>query len=411
MKHSKSYFIFLIYFFLIPCLFFFCKDRSTTQTTSKGQEYRLFKLHYENSSGEKGVTTFDSDKDGNLTVAVWELLDGSRSSINFYTYDKNGNLEKKYREFSDSLFSTQLYEYDSKGNLIYQSYERSDGRKGSTRYEYDKQGKQICADCQGLNGWLFGLITYTYDENGLKVKGEIKKENKTTGTINYSYDENNNLIKEYWDFSGTWNQTFRYEYVIRETNNIEPYTSGNVFITNPEYRVTAEKYDYSNITGGPSEYEYDDEGKLRKKIFRRSDGLSTETHYLYDHKNRLIKSYRQYSSGLSAICDYDYFENRKLKQKILKRSDGALSRETYQYDERGLLISANYDNMDFWLTGEIHFVYDKNDLLQNGYYKGKNSKKAVITFSNDINKNVIRIHWDFSDSKTQTYIFDYEKIR
>ncbi|OQX95304.1 hypothetical protein B6I21_06100 [candidate division KSB1 bacterium 4572_119] len=132
MKHSKSYFIFLIYFFLIPCLFFFCKDRSTTQTTSKGQEYRLFKLHYENSSGEKGVTTFDSDKDGNLTVAVWELLDGSRSSINFYTYDKNGNLEKKYREFSDSLFSTQLYEYDSKGNLIYQSYERSDGRKGST---------------------------------------------------------------------------------------------------------------------------------------------------------------------------------------------------------------------------------------------------------------------------------------
>jgi len=395
---------------LILFLIFSCRKRTNSQATPEKVDYRLMKLHYENANGEKGVTTFDYNENGNLNVAVWELLDGSRSSINFYTYDDNGNLIKKYREFSDSLFSSQIFEYDDKGNLITEHFERSDGVKGVTNYEYDERGHQVKANCKGLNGWFHGIISYTYDEKGRKIRGDIKQQGKNTGTISYSSDEKGNLSKEHWDFSEQWSQTFQYEYGRYEPKSSKSYTSANVFITNPDYRVIGENYDFSNKTGGPSEYEYNKNGKLVKKVFKRSDGLTTETSYLYDNQKRLIKSYRKYSNGRTAIFNYFYNVDSKLREKSFKRSDGVVGSETYEYDETGRLISAIYDNMDCWLTGTITFSYDKIGNLTNGYYKGKDGLNAEISFINDENKNVIKILWDFSNDMTQTYVFEYEKI-
>ena len=36
-----------------------CEKKPDTQTSSFDREYCLLKLHYENASGEKGITTFD----------------------------------------------------------------------------------------------------------------------------------------------------------------------------------------------------------------------------------------------------------------------------------------------------------------------------------------------------------------
>lgn len=391
-------------------LIFSCTKETDFQNTSENMDYRLLKLHYENASGEKGVTTFDYHENGNLNIAVWELLDGSRSSINFYTYDKNGNLIKKYREFSDSLFSSQIFEYDDKGNLITELFERSDGVKGVTNYEYDEKGELIKANCKGLNGWFHGIISYTYNEKGRKIRGDIKQKRKFTGTISFSYDENGNLSKEHWDFSGQWSQTFRYEYGRYDPKTSTSYASSNVFFTNPNYRVIGENYDFSHKTGGPSEYDYDKDGKLVKKVFKRSDGLTTETFYLYDTQKRLIKSYRKYSNGQIAIFNYFYNGDRKLKEKSFKRSDGIAGSETYEYDEIGRLVSAIYDNMDCWLKGTINVSYDKNGNLKNGHYQGENGLNAEIAFSSDKDKNVSKIHWIFSNGMTQTYMFEYEKI-
>jgi len=187
-------------------------DKNSGAEESGKDNYRLIKLHYENSGGEKGLTTFVYDESGLMYKARWELLDGSRNSVNYYTYDSNGNLIKKYREFSDGILSTLLYEYDENGNLLSEYFERSDSVIGITKYEYDENGKLLIADCHGLNGWFFGIINYEYNEQGQKVKGQIKKKGDIAGTIIYLYDEHNNLIKEYWDFLKSWNQTFVYEY-------------------------------------------------------------------------------------------------------------------------------------------------------------------------------------------------------
>ncbi len=175
-------------------------------------EYRLLKLHYDNSSGEKGVTIFEYDEDGIMHKAIWKLLDESRSSINFYEYNECGNLLTKYREFSDGITSEKTYEYDGNCDLIMETFKRSDGVKGTTIYEYDENNRLLKANCEGLNGWFYGVITYSYDDDGIKTNADFTQKGEKAGTITYSYDENGNLIKEYWDFNGKWNQTFIYEY-------------------------------------------------------------------------------------------------------------------------------------------------------------------------------------------------------
>ena len=103
-------------------------------------EYRAMSLYYENTSGEKCLSTYGFDKNGFIINAVWEQLDKSRTSLNFYNHDENGNLIRKYREYSDRIFSEETYEYNDKNNLIKENFYRSDGVSGTTEYEYDKNG-------------------------------------------------------------------------------------------------------------------------------------------------------------------------------------------------------------------------------------------------------------------------------
>ena len=191
-----------------PLLPGFCCDSNKVVNN----ELRLIKLHYENLSGEKALTTFKYNDDGIMYEAYWELLDGPRSSYNYYTYDGKGNLVNKYREFSDSITSTQLYEYDENGKLISEQFNRSDGVIGNTNYEYNKYEKLVKANCDGLAGWFYGVIIYEYDVNERKTKGIIEKDEKRIGTVYFEYDMAGNLLKEYWEFPASWSQTFIYEY-------------------------------------------------------------------------------------------------------------------------------------------------------------------------------------------------------
>ena len=107
----------------------------------------------------------------------------------------------------------------------------------------------------------------------------LNQKGEKSGEILYSYDEYGNLIKEYWDFSDKWSQSFVYEYEKCHNISAKSYTSSNVYIiNNSDYRIIKEYYDYSNRTGRPSDYFYNENGKLLSKRFERSDGLSTETY-------------------------------------------------------------------------------------------------------------------------------------
>jgi hypothetical protein len=360
--------------------------------------------------GEKGVTSFFYNHFGLMDKAKWQLLDGSRNSENYYTYNNNSNLIQKYREFSDGLISNIDFKYDENNLLKSEHFQRSDNVKGDVYYEYDKDGKKLKSICKGLNGWFHGQILYNYNNTENPKDAIIYQKGKSSGKIFYEYDNNNNLVKEVWDFSGKWTQTFVYEYEKYEPPKRIYYTSSNAFhnrMTN--FKVVKENYDYSNEIGGSSHYFYDKNEKLIKKVFERTDGFKTETSYEFDEQGILKNSLRKYSNGLSAQFTYEYNGNRLLTKRFFEKSDGSKGSEIYDYNGKWQLTKAVYKNFDSWLTGTISFIYDSNGLLKTGFFNG-DKFNADIAFSSDEFGNVIKVHWDLSIGKTQTYTFEYEKI-
>jgi len=232
---------------------------------------RLIKLHYENSLGEQGVTTFEYNIHGKLYRAVWELLNGSRHSINYYKYDENNRLIRKYREFSDSLTSEEIFQYNKHGQLINEQFSRSDGISGTAKHLVDEHGNPIKSICHKDKGWLDADISYLFNDQGKRLKGFIFQGNDQIGHIDFEYDSADNLIQETWDFSGKWNQQFRYEY---EAVQCQIFSSSNVFIRPTcDFRLIGENYVFNQETRGPSFYEYNSQGRLIKKEFKRSDGF------------------------------------------------------------------------------------------------------------------------------------------
>ena len=146
---------------LSSLLFLWTNPAVFSQTTQN--EHRLIRLHYTDSSGEKGLTTFEYDHNGLMYKALWKLLNGERCSVNYYSYDENSKLVKKYREFSDGIISIQLYKYSNKGNLTEETFWRSDSVTGKVIYSYDHEGKRLKAKCKGMNGWFYGTIDYEYN--------------------------------------------------------------------------------------------------------------------------------------------------------------------------------------------------------------------------------------------------------
>ena len=252
----------LFLMFFLPC------------QAKSNSELRLKHLHYSNSSGEKGVShLFYSLKNHNYKTK-WELLNGSRHSINYHFFDEDVNLIRKYREFSDSITSNNFYKYDNEGKLTEDYFERSDGVKGVAWYKY-ADGKKIQAECRGLNGWFYGFISYKYT-NDILIRGIIIKEGKEIGFIEYNYDKDGNLIKEYWDFEGKWNQTFTYEYEEVENYNPESYTYSSPLLNETrEFIVTEENYDWNGEQGGPSYYEYEG-NKLARKVYKYDSAVQYE---------------------------------------------------------------------------------------------------------------------------------------
>ena len=369
--------------------------------------YRLIRLFYTNSTGEKAVTDFEYDAFGHLAFSKWRLLNDERRSANRYVLDVNHQMVEKHRIFSDSIRTHQEFSYDPCSKLLKETYSRSDGVRGEVRYTYDDYGILKEADCRNMNGWFTGNILYSYNPYEVMDRAIIRKEKAKVGEIKYQYDINGNLKLEKWDFNGEWEQVFLYEYV---KVPVKVYTSPNPFIINTGfYRVEKEFYEYTGGGSGPSVYEYE-EGKLVKKTYSRSDGLFTETTYKYDEEGILLSASRRYSDGKTADIFYAFDAQRRMTRKWFQRSDGLVGEETYIYDSEGKLAMAEYRKVDAWLSGTIAFSHDQYGLPVKGYFKGDNNFDAEIHFYYDEFRNLVKVQWDFSLGKSQVYTFTYRAI-
>ncbi len=369
--------------------------------------FKIIALKYSNSSGERGITEFEYNAPGLLAFSRWKNLSGERSSINRYESNSKGEIIEKTRLFSDSISSQQSFDYNLCGKILKETFSRSDGITGQVIYSYNEHGKLESAACQLMNGWFTGHIEYVYNFYDVLDEAIIKKDDKSIGMISYQYDINGNLILEKWDFNGTWEQLFIYEYIaVPDT----VYTSPNPFIVNSAYyRIEGEYYYYEGGSEGPSSYLYSG-NKLTKKTFHRSDGLTTEAHYHYDESGILLSSTRNYSDGKTAEFFYTFNDKVQMTRRWFKRSDGLEGEEKYSYDAEDRLVMAEYQKMDAWLTGTLALSHDPSGLPLKGYFKGEENFDADVYFFYDDYKNLIKIRWDFSFGKSQTYTFQYKAI-
>ena len=389
---------------IVLILFDFSSASCQIPELQNSSNYRLLQLYYTNSSGEEALTEFEYDAFGNMKFSKWKLLNGERNSVNRYILNEDAQIIEKYRIFSDSISSKQVYAYNLCGKMVSESFSRSDGTEGVANYIYDEHGKLACVDCQNFNGWFTGKIVYVYNAYDVIDEAIIQKGDQTIGEITYQYDINGNLKIEKWDFNGLWEQALVYDY-IEVPKRV--YASSNPFIINSGfYKVEEEYYEYSGGGSGPSLYEYDN-GKLIKKVFTRSDGLTTETTYKYNDAGLLISSLRKYSDGKTADFYYLFDSDNRMTKRWFKRSDQLEGEEIFTYDSQGRMVMAKYKKMDAWLSGTITFDHDQNGLPVKGYFNGEDNFDADIFFEYDKYNNLIKLKWDFSFGKSQVYTFKY----
>lgn len=388
-------------------LFLAFHDCALAQFVPAATEARVTRMGYSNTGGEKGLTVFRYRRDGVMNASTWMLEDQSRYSANYYVYDDAGRMVEKYREFSDGLTSTDTYEYDAAGRRLKETFMRSDGVGGYAAYRWSGQGTLLAAECEKYKGWFTGRIDYVY-EDGRVASAKISREGKNIGSIDYEYDTAGRLASEVWTFDTQWSQTFTYAW--------EPFpgivysASSPLNMMNPAYRVVAEDYDFNSTGGGPSRFVYEGEGRLEKKVFERSDGLTTETNYLFNGIGDMVSSHRVYHDGRSADFSYTYDAARRLAGKTFEMSTGQTGFERYTYDRLGRLHQAVYRNMDFWLSGVITFQYDKRGHLKTGHFASDKGEDAGLDIETDPDGNVVSIHWSFESGKTQTYSFRYAPV-
>jgi YD repeat-containing protein len=394
----------LFILFILSVKFLFADDVSNENPEAK---FRLLRLDYNNSSGEKGVTFYDYTEKGICETALWELVNGQRYSINFQFYDKNNNMIKKVREYSDQRNTVQLYNYDENNHLISEEFFLRDTSRGITTFEYDNQNRIALIRCKAYNGWLNGIIKLKYDDKGQKIAGEFIQDSKQAAVIKYEYDEYGNMVKETWDFGKEWQQEFNYIYEKESDLNLLTFTSPNPYVVNLENPILKEEYKYSDKISGPSFYKYDSNGKLIEKIYKRSDGFKTNTFYIYGNNGILLRAFRRYSNGKNALFKFTYNDIGRITKKEFFINDHVYGSELYTYDSDNELEKAEFNNSDLWLNGIINFEKIKKGTTLKATYKDKQGFGAEINITYDSQLLLQNIIWQFSDGGVQSYYYFY----
>jgi YD repeat-containing protein len=368
--------------------------------------FRVSRVLYHNTLGERGATEFRYDANGRIVHAWWELTDRSKHSTNTYQYNHRGQLVSVFREFSDTITSFEVFTYDERGNRIAERFCRSDRVRGTATYHYDGSDRRLRATFQRHKGWLDGEAMFQYDDRGVVTGGVLMDDADTTARISYLYDTHGNLATEEWHFAQGWSQTFTYEYVPAAC---KAWCIPDPLVSNScQFRVVREEYMFNDTLGGPSVYVYGAGGNLLTKTFTRSDGLKTVTSYVHDPSRRLLRSIRRGADGAEHIFLFDYDQGGRLILKTQKAGDIPISTTAYYYDGQGRVIRQVLHNVDGWLTGVLSFDHDSRGRVQRGHFRGHGAVAADVTYEYNNDDCLSSVDWQFASGTTQKYRFLYE---
>lgn len=239
---------------------------------------------------------------------------------------------------------------------------------------------------------------YKYDENG-----NLIEEIHAHTTIQYTYNDlGNELSRTVNGGGGTYNEYDIYGNLTSTRDALS--FSRKEYTYDNNHRMITEKH-YSKTSPNPSVsvvYEYDEEGKLLKKISNEYEEV-----YAYNAKGNLLSIV----GADGARTDFQYDENENLLSKI--SSNGIWFRYTYdekgnkltEEDNRGVISKYTYDEHGNILTYENTTGYwEKNTYDDNNQNITHETDAGITTHTYDEHGN--RIQSERNGEKTY-YKYEY----
>jgi RHS repeat-associated protein len=415
---------------------------------------RLYKEEIYNNSNllEKKTQVEYAERANPLSPNLTSVIPVAKISLNidnnnsiYYTqatrqeYDSNLNLIKEIN-YGDVLGTS---------TLNFADINASDTKTVETKYTnsalYNKKFLPVSKVVKGINGNIFGLEEYLYDNNISTstqlnfTKGLITEKRSYSSTSNnplkekYSWDTNYGLLTSSQDARGA-TTTYSYDsYKLQATQNTN--ALGHKEFNIPNYKVSKPstimdanglviKNDYDNFGRLLRTFKnnnlleeriytdsylpevkvvkyisatdtvisvsyYDGLGKIVKEKVENANGTYTTLDYKYDNMGNLIRESLPYEASMLGRYDnvtlpsyyYKYY-TRDIYGRVLE-SKTAISTDTVQYGARDKrVIDSN--------KHETYYKYDKdNNIIR--VEENNEGAKYLTNYTYDINNNLINI--------------------
>ncbi len=298
----------------------------------------------------KATGNLDSETNRLDVTTTYKYNDvGAKIQEKFDIYEFNYISHGELESVKISGKTKVSYSYDDDNKLLSESYANGD----TVRYEYDENGNLAR---QYHNDDTSPYVTYSYNtdneltqkinsDTGLKyVYGEnnsVEVYRLSDDTLVQSYtedvteaDENNGIEAKTDVTESHFGDTYSYT----TKNNSISYQYGDNFLTysaksNDKSQTVSDSVNFNGETSLKSDYTYDDNSNITKKLLSYSKTETMSVINEYDNQNRII------ATGYNNIADH--FKYDKSGQLIYADNQMNSRTSTYSYDERGNILKIN----------------------------------------------------------------------
>ncbi len=368
-------------------------------------------------------TSCDAGSDGETKIFEYDQyrqlikVIGPGQQYTQYSYDKLGRiiLEENNTGWSKQIIYDPYIEVETspEGKVTERIYD-SWGKLTSTIYNDGSYNLSVLDGSRLTTtqfGERYGEVRYGGNDYGSITFGSLKYGGSG---VKYGYDPENNIVYIYDEDTGKLkfieypgNKTVSYQY------------DGNGFITG-----------FTDIRGYNTKYEYDENDRIKKAVFR-----GKETLYTYDSQSRLsmitlpngiVKSVTyqnetgdivkqikyENESRILYQLDLEYDKTNILKTRTITKQTSPSKRYSYLYDHSGKLVGIYLDG-----RSDCIYLYDTNGRLsqtreENGgimdYYYDSSNRLSVCgdeSYEYNADGNKIRKHKISITNPTQ-YVYD-----
>lgn len=326
-------------------------------------------------TASKSLYVFENDKVLNRKIKFGYITQNSDQTISVITDESVDGKYSKTNSNGQVTISEKIYLSPARTRTI-TTY--PDGVTSTDDFLY---GDLL----QSVNSST-GTVKYTYDEFNRVSMKSYEENGLTKKTIN-KFDSSNQLIETYEVSADDINST-KYDY--DSMGRVVKTTSSNGTEVYTKYDIHGNLISYFGNNIYKTDFEYDMQGrKISMTTYRNLNSQGEKTQWEYDNRGRIIK--KIYADGTS--LNYEYSGDGKLTRRVWAR--GVVT--TYTYDMAGNLLTETYSDgtpsvtYSYDRSGAIVTITDASGTRQIEYDHQGNSISEDIPY---INSGVLKRNYD-----------------